>query len=134
MEKPKLLKIVSNMLYLSLLFGVVKIMMVYSGAVVHPQVPQEGMGVFLFSAMAVLAFLFFLFYKVSQGKNWARIVFLVFSLLGFIPAFGILASELKFSAVYGSVSIVQTLLQMLGLVLLFIKPASLYFKKENREG
>jgi hypothetical protein len=74
----------------------------------------------------------FFIWKIGQGKNWARIVFLVLFVLGTVPFIFILRSALARSVVSGLVSILQIGLQTVGFFLIFASPGREWFKARPR--
>lgn len=96
---------------------------------------QRVTGVPLVLAMLmVLAFFgvyLFLVSRISAGRNWARIVFLVLVLFGLPFATLNFMAEIKRSIPSGSLSILVTLLQVVGTYLLFTKNSNLWFKSRK---
>ena len=85
------------------------------------------------SALFVLLFTFglllFLIWKISSGRNWARITFLILFLAG-IPMFlPNLSNELKRNPFAATISVVQVLLQIVAFFLLFRSASGISFKK-----
>ena len=70
-----------------------------------------------------------LLWKISEGKNWARIVFLVLFVLGVVPYLFVLRSEFPRSPLLGTMSILQAGIQGWGLFLLFTGPGNAWFRK-----
>jgi len=66
--------------------------------------------------------------RISARRNWARIVWLVLVLFG--TPFAILANvgEIRRNVLAGTLSIIVTLLQLLGTYLLFTKQSNLWFR------
>ncbi len=85
----------------------------------------------LVAAIIVIAFfglLFFLVMKISAGRNWARILWLILVLLN-VP-FAILAypEAVRRNVISGSLSIIIVILQLIGTILLFTRNSNLWFK------
>lgn len=80
-------------------------------------------------AVVTLVLLSYLIWKMSQGKNWARISLLVLFLLGLPFYFSFVRAEFGRSAIVAALSIMQALFQGAGLLLAFIAPAKYWFKK-----
>jgi hypothetical protein len=82
----------------------------------------------LIMVIAFFALLFFLVMKVSAGRNWARIVWLIFVLLN--APFAIMAypDAVRRNAITGTLSIIIVILQLIGTGLLFTKASNLWFK------
>jgi ATP-dependent Zn protease len=70
----------------------------------------------------------FLVFKISKGRNWARIAFLVIFLLGIPFAIPIYVQELERSFLSGSLSILIALLQLMAVYLLFRRNSNSWFK------
>lgn len=84
----------------------------------------------IIALLVVIAFfglLFFLVLKIASGKNWARIVVLILVL--FVPfAIPAYLEEVRRSVLSGTLSIIIALLQLVGTILLFIKPSNVWFR------
>ncbi len=70
----------------------------------------------------------FFIWKIGQGKNWARIVFLVLFLLGVVPFVFIVRSEFARSAASGLLSTLQFGLQAVAFFLIFSSPGKEWFQ------
>ena len=81
--------------------------------------------------IAVFALVFFLVWKISAGRNWARIILLVLVLIN-LP-FAVLAnvSELKRSVLSGAFSILIEVILWIGTYLLFTKNSNLWFRSRK---
>lgn len=91
---------------------------------VKPQLLVVTIIAFLLS----LAFTVFLFVMILRGKNWARLLFLTFFLVGFpfaLPAIFIAFQKSPIPSVFG---LIQLCLQMMAAVLLLQKPSRQWFK------
>jgi hypothetical protein len=85
----------------------------------------------LITAVFTFGVLLFFVAKISSGRNWARIIFLLLFLFGLAMALPILHDELIRNPLLGSTSILQDVLQIVALFLLF-KPASgVWFKRKT---
>ncbi|MEP6818722.1 MAG: hypothetical protein ABJA18_04255 [bacterium] len=88
----------------------------------------------ILAALIVIAFFclgFFLVWKISARRNWARIILLVLVLIN-LP-FAVLANvrELKLSIWSGVLSIFIELILWIGTYLLFTKSSNLWFRKQK---
>jgi hypothetical protein len=87
------------------------------------------------ASFALLIFLFtfglllFLTLRISSGRNWARITFLVLFLAGIPLSTPNLSNELKRSPFAAIISIVQIILQIVAFFLLFKRASAVWFKK-----
>jgi hypothetical protein len=93
---------------------------------------QRVSGATMFFAMLIVVAFFGLFFflvmKISAGKNWARIVCLVLVLVGLPFAIPAYLQEVRANVVSGSLSIIVTILQLIGTYLLFTKKSNLWFR------
>ncbi|MBI1905595.1 MAG: hypothetical protein HYS20_05040 [Rhodocyclales bacterium] len=123
-QKPQSVSTAVNLLWASLAVGLVKMLMDF----VH----LSGMAPAAFTNF-VLVFTFaligFLIFKISAGKNWARITFLVLFIIGVLPTIPIMLGECSRSAVLGALSVAQVGLQAYALFLLFSQPGAGWFRK-----
>ncbi len=74
----------------------------------------------------------FFIWKIDQGKNWARIVFLVLFLLGVVPFVFIVRSEFARSPASGLLSTLQFGLQAVAFFLIFTSPGKEWFQPDRR--
>jgi len=81
--------------------------------------------------ISVFALGFFLVWKISSGRNWARIILLVLVLIN-LP-FAVLANvaELKRSVFSGSLSILIEAILWIGTYLLFTRNSNLWFRSRK---
>ena len=70
----------------------------------------------------------FFIWKIGQGRNWARIIFLVLFLLGVVPFVFIVRSEFARSPASGLLSSVQSGLQAVAFFLIFTSPGKEWFQ------
>ena len=76
-------------------------------------------------AFLILAFLI---WKISQGKNWARIVYLVLFLLGMFFYFTFARVAIGRSIAVALLTVLQSLMQLVALIFVFVGPAKEWFK------
>ncbi|NEX64570.1 hypothetical protein [Noviherbaspirillum galbum] len=70
-----------------------------------------------------------LIFKVSGGRNWARITFLLVFVMGAMQTLPTALEEFSISAVVGALFIAKNVFQAYGLFLLFTRPGSIWFRK-----
>jgi hypothetical protein len=69
---------------------------------------------------------------IERGRNWARITYLVLYLVG-LPFFVLsLLATWRYSLIAAGSGLVQTLLQTVALVLLFLRPSREWFRWSPR--
>ena len=88
----------------------------------------------ILAALIVISFFalgFFLVWKISSRRNWARIILLILVLIN-LP-FAVLAnvSELKQSILSGTLSVLIELILWVGTCLLFTKTSNLWFRSRK---
>ena len=69
--------------------------------------------------------------KISAGRNWARLTFLVLFLVGAVPYALSLAAMFERRALAGAVSVVQFALQICALYLIFTRPGADWFSRKG---
>ena len=79
-------------------------------------------------ATITIAIVGFLVIKISGGRNWARIAYVVLFLLGLPYSIIVLAQEFAANALVGLVSVIQILLQSIAIVLLFRRASNAWFR------
>ena len=123
-QKPQSVTTAVNLLWASLAVGLVKMLMDFShlGAVA----PAAFTNLVL---IITFAFIGFLIFKISAGRNWARITFLVLFIVGILPTLPLMIGEFSRAPVVGALSVAQVGLQVYSLFLLFTKPVSVWYRK-----
>lgn len=124
-EVPKKIKLAANLVYASLLVGILNLL--FSEVFTDENILSEPGGLVFLAAITTI--LGFLGYKIGQGKNWARIIFLIMVLFGTIGYPDFISEEFKRNIVLGVVSIIQLVLQFYALVLLFNKESVQWYKR-----
>jgi len=129
LQKPIEIQRAVNCLWASLAIGLIRPFMDWQHI---QQISSQTSAAFtLFVSLAVIAVVAWLIYKISKRKNWARITYLVPTLLGSVPYVPMLVTEFKRSPFIGGLSVLQLSLQIFALWLLFTKPGSTWFKQAN---
>lgn len=117
-EKPSHIKTSAILIAVSLALGLPKIAIDYDYLLSLAAV-QNIVIMLTFAASVTLFFA----YKINQGRNWARIVFSVFFILGTVPAVFTLPAEADRSMLLATLTALQVLLQA-GTVTLIYLPSS----------
>ncbi len=96
---------------------------------------QRISGVPMMSAsLIVIAFFglgFFLINRISGGRNWARILLLALVVFGTPFAIAAYVQEVRKNVLFGTLSIIITILQLIGTYLLFTRNSNLWFRKRK---
>lgn len=125
MPKPRQIRWAAFLLWTSLALGVVNLaLQKASGA----QSPEGGALEWVVSLVVVLIYVLFTV-LISAGRNWARIVFLILFVIGAIPYFFFLNQIFAQSIAAGTIGLSQELLQFGALLLIFMKPGSVWFRR-----
>nr|WP_314838585.1 hypothetical protein [uncultured Flavobacterium sp.] len=128
-EVPKKVKQASNLVYLSLVLGLIK-MVLYEILTSQKMLTQPKALTIGIITIAILAFFGF---KIGEGKNWARITFLVLFIIGIISFPFSLLNEFKMSPIIGIASVIQMLIQLYILIILFTGESKEWFSKNKSE-
>src|SRR5258706_13861316 len=124
-EKPRTVTLAVNLLWASMVLGVVKIPLDLPALAAMP-----SPGLIWPIVAGVLVFFCFLIMQISSGRNWARITYLVLFLIGLIPAWPTFAAEFARSPILGILSVVQLAIQGYAVFLLFTSPGKTWFQKK----
>jgi hypothetical protein len=123
-KKPQSVTTAINLLWASLAVGLVKMLMDFSNlSAIAPAAFTNFVLIFTF------AFIGFLNFKISAGRNWARITFLFMFVIGMLPTLPLMLGEFSRAPVVGALSIAQVGLQVYAMFLLFSQPGSGWFRK-----
>ncbi len=88
----------------------------------------------IFASLIVIAFFglgFFLINRISGRRNWARILLLVVAVFGTPFAIAAYLQEVRKNVLFGTLSIIITILQLIGTYLLFTRNSDLWFRKRK---
>jgi len=124
-EIPKKIKQAANLVYLSLLVGLIKSVLYETMTTQKMLSNPKSLAI----GIITIFIIGFLGYMIGQGKNWARITLLVFFIIGMIGYPFIVLNEFLSSSIIGVVSIVQMLIQLYVLIILFSGEPKEWFKK-----
>jgi hypothetical protein len=130
--KPKPLEVsrAVALLWLSLLIGLLRTCVAWTHvAWKHQRVRYAAVAVLVFFVGSIFGVLAGFIWKIGQGRNWARITYLVLFVVGLLVYPFILWSTFHRSPVGAYVSILQTAMQAYALYLLFRPPARAWFAK-----
>lgn len=121
-EPPAAVSSAAKLLYVSFGIGVVRPVLEWE------LMTQRATPDFIFIVLAVTIGLgLWLASMIRQGRNWARILFLVFFLSGLPFTCGPLLQTMEYSPLSAMLGVVQIALQGLAVVLLFGREASPWF-------
>jgi hypothetical protein len=111
--RPAMAELSVRLLWLSLGIGVVQVPLDW------PFASRPFVTLSAFIVIFTFAMVAFFIWKIGQGKNWARIVFLLFFLLGVEPYVSHTRSHFTHSVLSGTLGAVQFGLEVVGLCLIF---------------
>ena len=124
--RPKETTSAIQFLYASLAIGLIRAVFGLT-----PRVSGAALILAALIVIAVFALGFFLVWKISAGRNWARIILLALVLIN-LP-FAVLGnvSELKRSVLSGAFSILIEVILWIGTYLLFTRNSNLWFRSRK---
>lgn len=123
-QKPDAVSLAVKLFWATLAVGLVKVLADF--AALSASGPAAAVNFVLIFTFGLIAFLIF---KISAGRNWARITMLVFFVIGALPSVPLILGEFSRSAVIGVLSVAQLGLQGYALFLVFTRPGSSWFRK-----
>ncbi len=88
----------------------------------------------IFASLIVIAFFglgFFLINRISGRRNWARILLLVLVAFGTPFAVAVYPQAVRKNVLFGTLSIIITILQLIATYLLFTKNSNLWFRNRK---
>ena len=129
MERPNDINLAMKCLWATLVFGFMKLVM--DSEFIFSQV-EPLFAILIMLIVAVLSA--FIFNSISQGRNWARITYLVLTLIGFPMDVSEMMSELGRSPVIGLISAVNIVLTIFALWLVFTMPGRSWFRRHSQQG
>ncbi|HKU69868.1 MAG TPA: hypothetical protein VJQ51_03430 [Burkholderiales bacterium] len=123
--KPRSVTLAVTLLWISLTIGVAKMPFDPAGmkAVPFPALVWS-------IAAVIMAFFCVLIFKISSGRNWARITFLVLFLVGLLVGVPGLMAEFQRVPLLALVSVVASVMQLWAVILLFTSPGKGWFGKK----
>lgn len=123
MEKPIEVTRAVQLLYASLGVGIVKSVVDFA----HLSSEVHLMFI-LFVMILTFALLFFFIWKISDGRNWARIVFLILFLLGLPMSIPIYLEEIGRNLFLAILTSIQIIIQIVAIYLMFMKNSNPWFR------
>jgi FtsH-binding integral membrane protein len=123
LQKPEAVSTAIKLLYATLVIGALRSALEWS----H-QTQAVSPDFVLFVMIFTFAFIVWLIYKMDRGRNWARITFLVFFILGVPMSVLPLLRSLSYSPVSGVLGLLQVVLQIVALCILFGRSARPWFR------
>jgi hypothetical protein len=129
-DKPAKVGQAVVLLYASLGIGVIRAGL-ESSALTNSNAYSLTLGYVALFQVCLVAFCWWTFQSISSGKNWARILFLVFFSLGLPLSIKPLVHSLSDHPFSGSLGILQLLFQFIAVVFLFLPTAGAWFGRRN---
>lgn len=132
-NRPDKVSTAVNMLWIMIALGIIHLVLYYLNLIQIESLNEISSSVVLFTNIFSLAFLAFLIHKIGEGRNWARITFLVLFIIGIPLAVPSLFQSLMVNPISGFLSVGGTILQIIALIFLFQKPSSDWFKSKKKK-
>lgn len=132
LKKPKNVATGVTILYVSLVIGVIAAIMrgVHMHVIephVQPAMLEHNLMAYALVCVIFLVVAWFIYYKISHGKNWARIVFLIVLLVGLVSNvmhYQMILDQHNFMV---AASVINIILTVVAACLLFSKEANAWF-------
>ena len=131
MQKPAAVHNAIRLLYLTLIIGAVRIPLehVWARLPSDPRVPPAVLWAsFIFSTAFTYGLLLWLIYKMDRGRHWARVTFLVLTVIGVPFAIQPMLASFSYSPVSGLLGLLQVGMEVVALVMLFSPQAKPWFR------
>lgn len=126
-EKPQAVKTAVKALWAAVAVGLVKIPLDFAHlSAMAAMAPVAGL---IIGGLTVYALIAFVIAKISAGRNWARIVWLILFAIGMPLGLPMMFAEFTRAPGMGALSLLQMGMQVYGLFLLFTQPGSVWFRK-----
>jgi hypothetical protein len=128
-SKPVQVDYAVKLIYGSLIIGLLKAVVEYNRLYIG-----FSIGTLVCGLVVTLGFLAFFAVTISKGKNWARIIFVIFFVTGLIPFIHSTLQAFSASFISGTLSIIQATMQLVACILLFQHESNSWFsfKKEKK--
>ena len=121
--RPQKVLTALKLLYLTLGIGIIRIFLEDTNLFMRAE-----SGINIFVLFLIFALVFFIYYLIGKGKNWARIIFLIFFIVGFPLTMLQLLPSLSRTPFSGLLGLVQVTLTIIALVNLFHKESNKWFR------
>jgi len=130
-NRPHKVSTAITMLWIVIAVGVISSTFNFSSSLEIANASGLGLGWLIFTLYFTFLFLAFFIWKIGQGRNWARITYLVLFILG-VPfiIYSYLTSEVSTLSII--LGIAGMILQIVALVFLFQKSSSNWFKSKKK--
>jgi hypothetical protein len=136
MEMPKQVLLATRLMWLTLLVGLVAILLSGEPANTLSTIDANVRGTVLVFVAVILAistlFLAWILQKVKAGRNWARIVLLVLTVLSIVNQMSSPGELIEIAPILFIAALVNMVLEIWSLVLLFRPPGADWFKPGAR--
>ncbi len=121
-EQPSKVGTAVTLLYATLGIGIIRSIIESSR-----YAEASSVGYVIYIMFSVFGLMWFLFYMIGKGRNWARITFLILFILG-VPSSIFIIQSLTHNPISGILGIAQVVMQSVALVFLFQGGSSVWFK------
>ncbi len=130
-SRPEKVSTALNLLWIMVAIGVIVSIFYFSDSLGRFNAAGGSLGGLIFTLWFIYLVLVFLIWKIGQGRNWARITFLVLFIIGVpMTIYDYLTAALNALEIVSG--IVSMILQTVALVFLFQKPSSDWFNSVKK--
>ena len=130
-SRPSKVSIAITLLWIVIAVGVVSSTFNFSNSLEIANASGLGLGWLIFTLYFTFLIVAFFIWKIGQGKNWARITYLVLFIIG-VPftIYSYLTSEISMLSIIPGIA--GMIVQIIALVFLFQKQSSDWFNSNKR--
>ncbi len=117
-------------LIISFVCGIINVIKMHS----NPAAGPAGLGIGPMVAILIvsLVIFWFLFFHISRGRNWARIIYLILFILGILSTGWHLKMYLSQGMLISLATLVNYVLGIVAIVLLFTSESNAWFRTPNK--
>lgn len=123
-QKPAQIVMATRLLWFTLALGVVNSALEWQFLT-----STTSVGLLVSTQLLTFAVVAWLTIMISRGRNWARITFLIMSIIGLPVVFMQFQAMFARSPISGAISVLQLLLQIGALYLMFSEPGRRWFRR-----
>jgi multidrug efflux pump subunit AcrB len=125
-EKPKKVINAVNLIKLTLVLGAINliIQIAFSG----PFLRGGLLAMTLLIFFVAISITIFLIYNLNRRKNWARIVFAIFTIIGTLIILAGISQLFTPFVIVGIIALTSTIIQLIAMIILFSKESNEWFK------
>lgn len=131
-NRPNKISTAITLLWITIALSILHLILYYLGVIKIDSLNELSSSFILFTNLFSLAFIAFLIYKIGKCRNWARITYLIFFIIGLPMSVPNSLPLWLTNPISGIIGIGGTILSIIALIFLFQKPSSNWFKSRKK--